>query len=115
MLYRIGTEAEIRALDGCFPKGVIDQLTRCVRVLDCSYGSKRDYLVSGGYALLAEDRNDVSAICAVVDVEVCLYEWVERLDGGFLSILYLLNDDFAVVVFMPEECAPAAVFRNMED
>ena len=114
MLYRIGTGIELRPLHGRFPKAVMKHLTHCIEVLDGSYGVDRDYLVSGGYSLIAEDREDVAAVYAVVDLEHDLYEWVERLDGGYLSILYLLNDDFAVVVFVPEEYVPAAILESVE-
>ena len=114
MLHRIGTGTELRSLNGRFPEAVMKHLTHCTEVLDSSYGADRDYLTVGGYSLIAEDRNDISSICAVVDIETYPYEWVKSLDGGYLSILYLLGDDFAVVVFIPAECAPAAVTKDLE-
>ena len=114
MLHRIGTEAEIRSLCGRFPEAVMKHLIHCTEVLDSSYGADRDYLTVGGYSLIAEDRNDISSICAVVDIETYPYEWVKCLDEGYLSILYLLGDDFAVVVFIPVECAPTVVLKDLE-
>ena len=115
MLYRIGTVKEIRPLYGKFPEDVIEQLHYCTRTLDAAYGPDRDYLQSGGHSLIAETADDLSVIREIIDFDTHPCEWVDRLDGDFLSALYLLNDDFSVVVFMPIAIAPSALLSELED
>ena len=115
MLYRIGTVKEIRALHGKFHEDVIEQLHYCTRTLDAAYGADRDYLQSGGYSLIAENADDLSGIRAIIDLNTHPCEWADRLDGDYLSALYLLNDDFSVVVFMPVEIAPSTLLSELED
>ena len=115
MLYRIGTVKEIRPLYGKFPEDVIEQLHYCTRTLDAAYGPDRDYLQSGGYSLIAETADDLSGIREIIDFDTHPCEWADRLDEAYLSALYLLNDDFSVVVFMPVAIAPPALISELED
>lgn len=115
MLYRIGTVKEISPLFHKFPEGVIEQLHYCTRTLDAAYGTGRDYLQSGGYSLIAETAEDISGIRAIIDLDEHPCEWADRLDGGYLSALYLLNDDYSIVVFMPIAIAPPALLSELED
>ena len=70
---------------------------------------------SGGYSLIAETLEDVNQIRAIIDFEQHLPEWVDRLDGDYLSALYLLNDDYSIVVFMPTAIAPETLLHELED
>ena len=115
MLYRIGTVKEIQPLYGKFHEDVVKQLHYCTRTLDAAYGADRDYLQSGGYSLIAETTDDLSGIWEIIDFDTHPCEWADRLDGDFLSALYLLNDDFSVVVFMPIAIAPPTLLNELED
>ena len=115
MLYRIGTVKEIRSLRNKFPLEVIGQLFVCTVILDDAYGEDRDYLQSGGYSLIAETTDDLSGIREIIDLDEHPCEWADRLAGDYLSALYLLNDDFSVVVFMPIAIAPPALRKELED
>ena len=115
MLYRIGTVKEIRSLHGKFHEDVIEQLHYCTRTLDAAYGADRNYLQSGGYSLIAETANDLSGIREIIDLDKHPCEWADPLNGGFLSALYLLNDDYSVVVFMPIAIAPPTLLNELED
>ena len=115
MLYRIGTVKEIRPLYGKFHEDVIEQLHYCTRTLDSAYGVGRDYCRYGGYSLIAETIEDVSAIRKIIDLDKHPCEWADRLDGDFLSALYLMNDDFSIVVFMPIAIAPPTLLSELED
>ena len=115
MLYRIGTVKEMRPLYDKFHEDVIAQLYHCTKVLDDIYGAERDYLQSGGYSLIAETTDDLSGIREIIDFDTHPCEWADRLDGDFLSALYLLNDDFSVVVFMPIAIAPPTLLSELED
>ena len=114
MLYRIGTAKEIDCICDKFPSAVTEKLEHCTAVLDEAYGTNRNYLQSGGYSLLAENADDMVGIRKIIrEDHPC--EWADRLDGDFLSALYLLNDDFSVVVFMPISIAPPTLLEELED
>ena len=115
MLYRIGTVKEMRALYDKYHEDVIVQLYHCTKVLDDIYGAERNYLQSGGYSLIAETTDDLSGIREIIDLDTHPCEWADRLDGDYLSALYLLNDDFSVVVFMPVAIAPPTLLSELED
>lgn len=115
MLYRIGTVKEMRSLRNKFSLEVLGQLFVCTAILDDAYGEDRDYLQSGGYSLIAETEADVLGIREIIDLDTHPCEWADRLDEAYLSALYLLNDDFSVVVFMPVAVAPPALLFELED
>ena len=115
MFYRIGTVKEMRPLYDRFREVVTDKLYYCTKVLDDIYGADRDYLQSGGYSLIAETADDLSGMREIIDFDTHPCEWVDRLDAEYLSALYLLNDDFSVVVFMPIAIAPTALLSELED
>ena len=110
MLYRIGTVNEIATLPSHIPLSVLEKLHFCVSTLDTAYGSPRDYLHIGGYCLVIETVSDFFSLSALIDIENQPHEWAERLDGNFLSLLYLLGDDFSIVLFMPAEIAPKSLY-----
>ena len=115
MLYRIGTVKEIDAIRNKFPEAVIEQLHYCTKTLDDDYGADRDYLQSGGYSLLAENEQDLVNIKPIIDFDNHPCEWADCLDGGYLSALYLMNDDYSIVVFMPIAIAPPTILSDLED
>lgn len=115
MLYRIGTVKEIIPIKGKFTDHIIDQLRYCTKTLDAAYGADRDYLQSGGYSLIAETADDLPAIQKIINLDEHPCEWADRLDGDYLSALYLMNDDFSIVVFMPIAIAPPTLRSELED
>lgn len=110
MLYRIGTLEEIAKVSLLFPVEVTEKLTECITILDDAYGDNRDYLHIGGYALLAQTREDFSAI---QDIITYPYEWIIPLHD-YLCILYLLGDDFSVVLFLPAAIAPDNIKKHLQ-
>lgn len=115
MLYCIGTYREATALPVAFPADVKQKLLCSTAYLDSEYGAKRNYLESGGYSLIAQTYEDLLKAKEVVDFEVHPCEWVNRLDGDFLSALFVINDDFTISLFMPVEIAPKAILKELED
>lgn len=115
MLYKIGTVEEIHALHGKVPEGILEKLYDCTVTLDKAYGTDRDYLECGGYSIIAENPSDVEAVTQIIDLLQHPCEWVDRESAGFLSALYLLNDDFSIVLFMPIAIAPVALRNELED
>lgn len=115
MLWRIGTAADALALDGIVPDDVHNDIVRGLAVLDDEYGAERNYLVDGGYALIANTGEDVCQALKVVG-ESRLCEWVIRLGtSGWTSTLFLLGDDFAVVLYALESALPDTLLNQMEE
>ncbi len=116
MLYRIGTEKELPPMEEKLPEQVYTDLYTSVVVLDSEYGADRNYLESGGYSLVVEKADDLADFKAIIDYENHPAEWVVRecRGCGFLSALYIMNDDFSIMVFMPIAIAPDAILRDME-
>ena len=110
MLYRIGTLEEIANISSQFHAEVTEKLTECITILDDAYGTDRDYLHIGGYALLAQTREDFSTI---QDITQNPYEWIIQL-YDYLCILYLLGDDFSVVLFIPAAIAPNNIKKHLQ-
>ena len=114
MHYRIGTGREITPVKGKFPPAVITHLQCCIGILDDAYGADRDYLLSGGYAVIVETADDLPYVRETLDLDKHPCEWVQRVGSGHLSALYLLNDDYAVVVLLPLELAPTTLQKQLE-
>ena len=115
MLWRIGTVSDALALDGIVPDDVHNDIVRGLAILDDEYGSQRNYLSDGGYALIAENNEDVrQAIRLIGESRLC--EWVIRLGtSGWTSTLFLLGDDFAVVLYALESALPDTLLNQMEE
>lgn len=103
MLYRIQTEQDLDSLRLKLPQGVQDELLRCVA------------FPGEGIALIAEDTQDICEARKLVDFEAHPAEWVNRLDGGFLSALYVMNNSFTVTLFLSSDIAPDAILQELED
>lgn len=115
MLWRIGTAADALALDGIVPDDVHNDIVRGLAILDDEYGAERNYLVDGGYTLIADTREDVlMALKVVGEDRPC--EWVIRLGtSGWTNTLFLLGDDFGVVLYAMESALPATLLNQMEE
>lgn len=115
MLYTIGTKTEIPALQGRIPERVIREVLRGVSILDAEYGEERNYFVDGGYSLIANTIEDVDqSLTRIGKTRLC--EWVTKLgDSGWASALYLLNDDFSVVLYAPTSVMPTHLLQELEE
>ena len=117
LLYRIGTKKDLPMVKSRIPERVFTEVARGIFVLDAEYSPDRDPLVSGGYALIAETEDDLAELREIVDYEVHPCEWVTQIgkDTGYLSCLFLTNDDFGIIAYMPCAIAPAAILRDLEE
>lgn len=103
MLYRIKSKQELDSLRLKLPQGAEDELLRCV-----AYPGE-------GLALIAEDTQDICEARKLINFETHPAEWVNRLDGGFLSVLYVMNNSFTITLFLPMDIAPDAILQELED
>lgn len=117
MLYQIGTERELSMLENKLPERVMAELQHCTIVLDVEYGRERDYLEEGGYSLVVETVEDLAEVKKVIDYDTHPCEWATRVGRGtgYISALYLLNDDYSVMLFLPLEIAPETILRDLEE
>lgn len=113
MLYRVGNVANALSLDGIVPDDVHNDIVRGLSILDNEYGANRNCSTDGGYALIAQTREDVCQALRIIGE--CPYEWVIKLAGsGWVNTLYLLGDDFAVVLYAPESAMPIEMLNKLE-
>lgn len=115
MLYRIGTVSEIPLLGSKFPDQVIHHLQACTALLDTSYGATRNYFEEGGYSILIETPQDLCLVDHTISLQEHPCEWVDLLSGqrDFLAALYLMNDDYSIVVYMPLSIAPHHLLQEL--
>lgn len=117
MLYKIGTIQELYATKLDLPDDVLTELVRDIAILDSEYGKDRDWSEEGGYAVVAETCEDIFQLQKLVDFEIHPCEWATRVgrNSGYLSALYLLNDDYAIMAFMPICVAPDTILNDLEE
>lgn len=50
-----------------------------------------------------------------IDCTVDPCEWVNRLDCGWLSALYVLSNSFTVTLLLPRDIAPDVILQELEE
>ncbi len=114
MVYTVGTERELPAVENKLPHAVFLELFRSTILLDYAYNPNRNYMESGGYSMIAETEADVAEISKRINLETHPCEWVDLVEGYSIS-LYLLNDDFSIVLFIPLEITPKILKQELEE
>ena len=107
---------ECDALSGHFPQQVMGEVLRGLAVLEAEYGEKRDYFAVGGYSLIAYTEEDFCRAREIFDDRVHYCEWATKIGGtGFCSALYLLTNEFSVMLYIPIALANHDILENMEE
>ena len=114
MVYTVGTERELSSVENKLPHAVFLELFRSTILLDYAYNPNRNYMESGGYSLIAETEEDVAEIKKRINFETHPCEWVDLVEDYSIS-LYLLNDDFSIVLFIPLEITPEILKQELEE
>jgi hypothetical protein len=116
MLYRIGLVSEIPTLPSDIPKQVRTEITQGLVVLDCEYGEDRDYLESGGCSILIQNQEDLTQLKEIVDYDNHPCEWATRIaKTGYASALFITNNDYSILVYMPIDICPEPILSELED
>ena len=116
MLYTIGTANELTLLPSHLPEELVTEILTDLVVLDAEYGDSRNYYESGGYSLIVETMEDIPALKAIIDLESHPCEWATKIRStGYISALYILNNDFSIMAYMPEKIAPPTIINELED
>lgn len=111
----LGTTKECAALYGQLPQRVADEVLRGIVVLDSEFGPERDYLNLGGFSLIADTEKDLCKARELFDDRWHYCEWATRLgDSGYVSALYLLNNEFSVMLYTKESLANEDILENLE-
>ena len=114
LLYRIGTTAEIPSLPSHFPDKLITEVFQGLVVLDCEYGENRNYLESGGYSVILETEDDIQKLAKTFDIATRPPEWATWIDNtGYISSLYIINDDFSIMVYLKSEIIPTLIRKEL--
>ena len=116
MLYTIGTTAEISSLPKHLPERLITEIFQGLVVLDCDYGAERNYLETGGYSIIAETEEDISKLAPTIDICNRPPEWATWVGkSNFISMLYIFNNDFSIMVYIPAAIMPDIVRKELEE
>ena len=109
MYYKIQNTKEAWRLSGIVPEAVLSELVRGAAVLSAEYGDNG----SGGYAIVA----DLETIAMhLFDYRNAVCEWATSIDdSGYISVLYLLNNDYSIMLYMPKAIAPKSILQELED
>lgn len=113
MLYKVGTVNEIIPVQLSFPE--VEELFIGISMLDSEYGTDRNYIETGGYSILLETKDDLDELREIIDYDDYPSEWVNQIGNtGYISALFILNDDYSIEVFMPLEIAPEVILNDLE-
>lgn len=115
MICKIGTKQELSTHCINFSEILLGKISSYVEILDDEYGYDRNYLESGGYVMVLETIEDILSVDNIIDFKDRVCELVEIVDDDYLSALYLLGDDYAIVVIMPLDIVPEYIFNQMEE
>lgn len=116
MLYRIGLVSEIPTLPSDIPKQVRNEFTQGLVILDCEYGEDRNYLESGGCSILVETAEDLTQLKEIVDYDNHPCEWATRIGRtGYGSVLFIMNDSYSILVYLPIDICPDSILSELED
>ena len=112
----LGTTKECESLYGQLPQMVLGELIRGLAVIECEYGLERDIFETGGYSVVADTEDDLDRVRRIFDDRQHKCEWSTKLsDSGFCSALYLLSNEFSVMLYIPIALANNDILENMED
>ena len=115
-MYIIGNTESAHRVENLFPEEVATELIRGSAVLDSEYGEHRNHMETGGYALVIDNPADIPTLEHFIHYRTHPCEWATRLgDSGYLSALYIADNDFVIMLYMPIDIAPDEIKNELED
>ena len=112
MVYKIGNIADLDTLP-CVDDTTSELLYHHTSVLSLEYGENRNVDTDdGGYVLYAVPETSIEEIKAFFDFSVHTPEWVNRY-GDLCEAVYLLNNDYAVVIIMSIANVPTEILNEI--
>ena len=116
MVYKIGTLSELNKLPSMDEK-IRERISENLEILDDNYGSDRDIdKNNGGYVLYAEPGTKDTEVLSWFDYVEYIPEYVDRIDSEreFCCSLYLISDDYGVVIFTALADTPEEVTDEIQ-
>ena len=114
MVYKIGNIKDLEALP-LMDEGVKAILSRYARVLSEEYGEGRDVdCDDGGYILYVAPHTPCENVKAYFDYSKHTAECVEPC-GDICSAMYLLNNEYMVMIVMWAFDVPAEIAKEMDN
>ena len=93
---------------------LITEVFQGLVVLDCEYGEDRNYLESGGYSVILETEDDIQMLAKTLDIVARPPEWCTWIDNtGYISSLYIINDDFSIMAYLKSEIIPTIIRKEL--
>ena len=115
LIYRVGTCRELSRVATQLPEEIVTAAAGYLRVLDAAYGPVRNWSSVGGYVAIAETCEEGLRLQEELDTAHRVCEWVQPVGNRFLAALYLLGDDYSIVMMLPMEAAPMELKNMMEE
>ena len=92
------------------PEQLLREVFTGLVVLEAEYGSNRNHRESGGFSLIAETKEDLPALNEIINTNIHAPEWATHIGKtDFVSALYIMNDDFSIMVYLPQEIAAVPI------
>lgn len=115
MVYKIGTLSKLDILPSMDAK-VLERLTETLEILDDNYGSDRNIDSKGGYVLYAELGTKDTEVLSWFDYKEYIPEYVDYIESvpGYCCTLYLVSDDYAVVIFTAYNDTPKEIANEIQ-
>lgn len=112
MVYQLGNLSDLDTLP-LIDDTALELLHHHLQILDDNYGSNRNLTESdGGYVLYAVPETNIEEINAFFDISTHTPEWVNRY-GNLCEALYLITNEFIVVVIMYITDAPTNILNEI--
>ncbi len=91
-----------------------------IDIFNDSWGENRDYKVTGGYIVLIEDTKDLSMLNDMYidikeDIAELVYYVKEDNAQEFYVALFIMNDDFNIVVAIPNKFTNGNIINQVTD
>ena len=114
MVYKLGNISDVASIPFAHEKAC-EICTQYARVLTTEYGEDRNIDTSdGGYILYATPGTSNEEIKAYFDHSKYTVEYVDVF-GEVCSALYLLSNDYGVVIVMSVADAPIEIKKEMDE
>ena len=114
MIYKIGNLADMKALPE-MNQGIFEVIHSYASVLTKVYGANRNIdLDDGGYILYVERYSKGTELKKYFDYTQHTIEYFDILEDGYVSVTYLLNNEFAVTLVMAIDDLPKEIKKELE-
>ena len=114
MVYKIGNMSDLSTLP-LINDTALELLCHHASVLSHEYGESRNIEEDdGGYILFASSGTNAAELKAFFDVSVHTPEHVDRY-GNLCEAVYLLNNDYAIVIIMSVADAPIELLNEIDN